>query len=158
MNRDSCVRYIDKSRNFYAAHGYAEPYHWAQHESIPFTAPRKPLAECKLSLVTTAMADAAYVGKNRRLTIGDLSNPPADFFTGDLSWDKEATHTRDRESYFPIRELQRAVGEGRLAGLSEHYYCVPTSYSIRATVERDAPTIVKSCLEDGVDIALLVPL
>jgi len=35
---------------------------------------------------------------------------------------------------------------------------VPTDYSQRRTIEQDAPQILARCREDGVDVALLVPL
>ena len=38
------------------------------------------------------------------------------------------------------------------------FYTVPTDYSKRNTEEVDAPEILRLFREDGVDIALLVPL
>ncbi len=158
MNRADCVRYIDKSRDYYAAQGYEVPYRWAHFDTIPFAGLTKPLSKCSATVITTAMPDPSYVGNRRRLAIGDLGDPPAQLFTGDLAWDREATHTDDRETYFPVRELNRAVDERRLGRLAPRFFCAPTLYGAREIVERDAPAIVKACQDDGVDIALLVPL
>ena len=38
------VSYIDKSREYYLARGYGNPYRWAHHDDAPFTPPAKPLA------------------------------------------------------------------------------------------------------------------
>ncbi len=111
-----------------------------------------------VTIVTTSMPDDSYRKERRRLYIGDLEQPPEQFFTGDLSWDREATHTGDRDSYFPVRELERRIAAGELGRLAPRFYCVPTQYSQRRTIERDAPAIVAACVEDAVDVALLVPL
>ena len=88
MNRDECVRYIDKSRAYYAAHGYERPYRWASYSTTPFSPLKKPLKDCLVSVVTTSMPDASYVNKQRRLAVGDLHKPPLSLFTGDLAWDR----------------------------------------------------------------------
>ena len=48
------VSYIDKSREFYLAKGYGNPYRWASNPDAPFTPLAKPLAESRVALVTTA--------------------------------------------------------------------------------------------------------
>lgn len=152
------VPYIDRSREYYEAQGYDKPYRWAHYDDIPFTALKKPLAESRVTVVTTAMPDDTYRGQQRRLAFGDLRNPPEALYTGELAWDQEATHTNDRESYLPIRLLNAAIDQGRLGSLAEHFYSVPTLYSVRHTLESDAPAIVNDCRENDVDIALLIPL
>ena len=156
-NADS-VNYMERSRNYYAAQGYTEPYHWAHFDDGSFHALGKPLAESIVTVVTTAMPDASYSGRRRRVAVGDLIHPPEHLFTGDLAWDNRATHTDDRETYLPVRQLERLVATGRLGALGPHFYCAPTEYSQRRTIEQDAPAIVTACREDGVDVALLVPL
>ena len=48
------VSYIDRTREFYLAQGYEKPYRWACFDDAPFCPLPKPLAECRLTLVTTA--------------------------------------------------------------------------------------------------------
>ena len=62
------------------------------------------------------------------------------------------------ESFLPIARLREYVTQGRLGSLASRFHGVPTDYSQRATIETDAPQILERCLEDGVDVALLVPL
>jgi hypothetical protein len=50
----SFVSYIDRSREYYAAQGYSQPYAWAHYGDVPLTSLRKPLSECRVGLVTTA--------------------------------------------------------------------------------------------------------
>lgn len=158
MTVDAPVRYMDKSREYYAAHGYEKPYRWAHFDDVPFTRPRVPLSDATLGVVTTSMLDDAHLGRHRRLAEGDLANPPTALYTEDVFWDRDATHTRDRESYFPYAALGTAVDSGRLGRLGPRFFCVPTTYSARKTMEEDAPAIVTGFVEDAVDVALLVPL
>lgn len=149
---------MERSREYYAAHGYDAPYEWAHFDTIPFAGLKKPLSECRVTIVTTSMPDRSYVKGARRLHIGDMDEPPRAFYTGELAWDQDATHTDDVNSYFPAEELARRVDTKEIGELASHFYCVPTLYSHRRTMERDAPAILQSCREDEVDVALLVPL
>lgn len=158
MTNDTPVQYMQRSRDFYAAHGYDKPYKWSHFDDIPFTPLKKDLADSTLTIVTTAMPDPSYHQEHRRLYIGDLQAPPESLFTGGLAWDRDATHTDDPNTYFPVAELRRRIEIGEIGRLSKHFYSVPTLYSQRRTIERDAPAIVASCVEDAVDVALLIPL
>ena len=152
------VRYIDRSRDYYAAQGYEQPYRWAKFDAVPFAPLRRPLGESTLAIVTTAMPDASYTRKARRLAICATAEAPAALYTQEVFWDKEATHTEDLESYFPLAALQALAREARVARIAEHYFCVPTTYSHRKTIEDDAPAVAAQCVRDEVDVALLVPL
>ena len=157
----SFVSYIDKSREFYAAHGYERPYRWASNPEGPeFQLLPAALSQLRLGLVTTAslprlsatpvVAKAPYAQAIRPA--------PQAMFTDDLSWDKEATHTRDTESFLPLARLDALVEQGRVGSLSERFYGVPTDYSQRRTIEQDAPAVLDLMRSDGVEVALLVPL
>jgi hypothetical protein len=160
----SFVSYIDRTREFYAAQGYPEPYVWARHADAPFAPLVKPLASSRVALITTASpwqerapVDGVLRG-GKQVWSGSTSAPPERLFTDDLAWDKEATHTRDVESFLPIRRLQDFAARGRIGGVAPRFHGVPTDYSQRRTREQDAPEILARCREDLVDVALLVPL
>jgi hypothetical protein len=158
------VSYIDRTREYYAAQGYERPYVWARHTDAPFAPLQKPLAQSRVALVTTASpwreaksVDGVLRG-DKQVWSGPTDAPPERLFTDDLSWDKEATHTRDVESFLPIRRVQELAAQGRVAGIAARFHGVPTDYSQRRTIEQDAPQILARCREDGSDVALLVPL
>lgn len=168
------VGYMERTRLYYAAQGYPRAYRWATYDSVPFSPLAKPLTETRLMLVTTAspipegaadsgagaapsaLADTLLAPK--ALARRPVASPPSALFTADLSWDKEATHTDDLGSYFPLAELSRQVASGHLGGLTASYFCVPTEYSQRQTLEVDAPAIAAAAIEEGADAVLLVPL
>jgi hypothetical protein len=158
------VSYIDRTREFYAAQGYERPYQWAQNESAPFAELSKPLADCRAALITTASVfrektvDPGSLRGTKQVWSGETEPPPERLFTDDLSWDKQATHTDDVESFLPITALRGCAESGRIGSMATHFFGVPTDYSQRRTIADDAPEILRRCREDGVDVALLVPL
>ncbi len=158
----SFVSYIDKSREYYAAQGYPAPYQWPYHHEVPFQVLSKPLSACTVGVVTTAFFPQGQEPPgvpgipSKQAYAAPADPPPNAMFTQDLAWDKDATHTDDVETYLPLRRL--AELEGRIGALSKRFYGVPTDYSQRRTRDLDAPAILDWCREDGVDVALLVPL
>ena len=50
---DPPVPYMARTRDYYQALGHA-PYRWAQHDAVPFQPLPRPLAACRVALVTTA--------------------------------------------------------------------------------------------------------
>ena len=152
----SFVSYIDKSRAFYAAHGYERPYAWAHFDEVPFQPLEKPLSQCRVGVVTTA--DKAPRGAPRHEKLFVAPNQEAGSLFTDKSWDKEATHTDDPETYLPLTRLQEFAAQGRIGSISDRFYGAPTDFSQRLTLADDAPQIEQWMREDGVDVALLIPL
>ena len=110
----SHVSYIDKSREYYAAHGYEKAYEWATNDDAPFTELPKPLSECKVGVITTSyfLPDGFVYrvpGDLPRLPYAASRADKAQLNTDHLSWAKDETHTKDPG------ELP-AVGRPRCAG------------------------------------------
>lgn len=159
----SFTSYIDRSREYYAAQGYAKPYAWAHHDDVPFTALNKPLSGCRVGLVTTAgrtpVDGAIGTGAfKRELYAAPADPPPTRLFTNDLFWDKEATHTDDVDSFMPVNRLAEHAAAGLIGSVSPRFYGVPTDYSQGRTTQCAAPQILEWCREDGLDAVLLTAL
>ena len=153
---DEPVRYIERTREYYRALGYAKDYVWAQHDEVPFVRLAKPLSASRIALITTA-SPADFRGI-KQVWSGPVSPPPARLFTANLAWDKESTHTDDRESFLPIEAASKLAAEGVFAGLTARFHGVPTEYSQRKTTEEDAPQVLRRLRDDGADAAILCPL
>lgn len=152
------VSYIDKSREYYAAHGYEQPYRWASYDNVPFVPWSErgiDLANARVSFVTTTFPSAESLPK--RVYAQDASTTPSSMFTRDLSWHKEATHTDDVGTFMPLDVLNQLAGEGRIGSVGPRFYGVPTEYSQRRT-HADAEQIVAWAREDELDAVILVPL
>jgi len=152
------VPYMKRTREFYRAQGYTADYQWAQFDDAPFERLQKPLSDCAVAVITTAMPDTD-LGRSKRQVYSGASFPPPDsMFTDELSWHKTVTHTKDVASFLPLAQLKRCEEDGLIGKLSEQFHSVPTEYSQRNTLENDAPDILARCQKDSVDVAILVPL
>jgi hypothetical protein len=158
----SYVSYIDRSREYYAAQGYTRPYAWPHYDDVPFTPLAKPLAACRVGLVTTAgrpqAGGSGFLLAARELYAEKAEPAPKRMFTADLFWDKEATHTDDVDSFLPVNRLAEYAAGGRIGSASPRFYGVPTDYSQGRTIEQAAPRILEWCREDGLDAVLLAGL
>ncbi|MEZ5558125.1 MAG: glycine/sarcosine/betaine reductase selenoprotein B family protein [Pseudomonadales bacterium] len=152
------VLYMQRSREYYEAQGFERAYRYAHHDTVPFVRLRKPLAACTLGLVTTASTYPRASLEPRKVDSGPTVPAPTRLYTDDLSWDKQATHTDDPNTFCPIEHLQALAAEGVIGRLAPRFHCAPTEYSHRATLEKDAPELHQRLLEDEVDVVLLVPL
>jgi hypothetical protein len=150
------VSYIDKSREYYLARGYGNPYRWARHEDVPFAPLAKPLNRSRVGLITTA----ALPGEKSLMEVyaAPSAPPPVALFTDHRAWHKEATHTRDVESFLPLRSLEEFAAAGRIGATSPRFYGVPTDFSQRRTIDTYAPAAHDLCRADAVDLVLLFPL
>jgi D-proline reductase (dithiol) PrdB len=155
------VRYMERTRAYYRALGYSKDYVWANFDEVPFTQLAKPLREARIGLVTTAQPPklpGSTEPAGRRLWSGPMDPSHPGLNTDNLAWDRESTHTEDRESYLPIKALTGWLQDGLIGSLADRFHGVPTQYSQRATIEVDAPWILERLREDRVDAALLSAL
>jgi D-proline reductase (dithiol) PrdB len=150
------VPYMERTRQYYRALGYAKEYVWARHDDVPFAKLPRKLSKCRVALITTA--SPAGSGGKRQFWSGAIDPAPATLRTSDLAWDKESTHTDDRASFLPIEAAAKLAREGVFAGLAAHFHGVPTDYSQRGTTEDVAPKVLQRLRDDGADAAILCPL
>lgn len=158
---DEPVRYIERTRDYYRALGYTKDYVWSHYDDVPFAHLKGALRDARIGLVTTAHPpDRSNQDSKGIRTVwsGTVEPPPASLNTDNLAWDRESTHTEDRESFMPIAAVRALARDGLVAGLTARFHGVPTEYSHRKTLEVDAPNIHRRLLEDGADAALLCAL
>jgi hypothetical protein len=151
---------MERTRRYYRALGYDNDYTWAHFDEVPFTPLAKPLAEASIGLITTAgPPDLSNRDTKRRKHVWSalVASPPATFDT-DLAWDRESTHTDDRETFLPIHAAHALVAENVIGGVTERFHGAPTDYSHRKTLEEDAPELLRRLREDGAAAALLTAL
>ncbi len=165
---DSAIPYMQRTREYYKAIGYTTPYRWAHHLSAPFTPLAKPLSQSKVALITTAAhfqpgkgdqgPGAAYNGSAKYYV--PFSSDTArehDLRISHIGYDRTHTTATDSGTWFPLHAMRRAVASGRIGGLTKRFHGAPTNRSHRVTIDTDAPEILNRCLEDGADVAVLVP-
>jgi hypothetical protein len=164
---DRPIAYIERTREYYLALGYGNPYVWARYDDVPFQPLKKPLARSRVALVTTA---APYHPDKGDQGPGAPYNAQAKFYSvysGDtgvdhdlriahVAIDRKHTSMEDRGCWFPLPALRRAAAAGRIR-LAPRFHGAPTNRSQERTLSVDAPEILKRCKEDEADAAILVP-
>ncbi len=165
---DAPIPYLQRIRTYYQALGYGAPYEWAHFTEVPFKPLTKPLAQCRLTLITTAAPyqpgkgdqgpGAAYnaVAKFYRVYSADMSGGH-DLRISHIAIDRKHTTAEDQNSYFPLAAMRRSVARGRVGALARHFHGLPTNRSQRTTIDVDCVELVSCCKADGSDAALLVP-
>ena len=165
---DAPIPYMQRTRDYYRAIGYTTPYRWAQYLEAPFTPLRKPLAQARVTMITTAAPyqpgkgdqgpGAAYNGSAKFYVpySGDTSQDH-DLRISHIGYDRTHTTATDSGTWNPLPALRAAVASGRIGALTRRFHGAPTNRSHRVTVETDAPEILRRCQEDGADAAILVP-
>src|SRR6202047_3402519 len=122
---DVPVPYMQRIRDYYQALGYGAPYRWAHYAEVPFQPLKKPLAECRVALITTA---APYQPDKGDQGPGAPYNAAAKFYavySGDTAKDHDLrishvgvdrahTSAEDPGSYFSLPALREAARCGRI--------------------------------------------
>ena len=167
---DAPLPYLQRIHDYYLALGYGAPYVWAAFAELPFQRLRKPLAECRIALVTTAAPykpgagdqgpGAPYnaLAKFYRVYSSAAADegPLPDLRIAHVAIDRQHTWADDLGAYFPLAALRRCVAGGRIGGVAPRFHGAPTQRSQRVTLEQDGPEIVARCIADEADAAILV--
>lgn len=163
---DKPVPYMQRLRDYYLALGYGNPYRWAHYAEVPFTALKKPLAQSRLALITTAAPHKEGAGDQGP---GAPYNAAAKFYsvysasTGEdrflgishLGYHREFSTAEDANSFFPLPALRKAADEGRIGGLTPRFYGTPTNRSQATTIEQDCADLLALLREDEADAAVI---
>jgi D-proline reductase (dithiol) PrdB len=164
---DVPVAYMQRTRQWYLALGYDNPYRWAHYIDVPFAPLAKPLREAVVGLITTAAPfdpdkgdqgpGAAY---NARAKFYEVYSGDAalehDVRIAHVAIDRQHTDMTDSGSWFPLPSLRTFAEQGIIGALAPRFHGAPTNRSQRHTLAVDCPEILKRCREDGVDAMVLV--
>jgi glycine/sarcosine/betaine reductase selenoprotein B len=165
---DAPIPYMARTREYYAAIGYTTPYRWAHFVGAPFQPLRKPLAQSRVTIITTAVPfdpakgdqgpGAKYNGSAKFHSVydGDTS-AQHDLRISHVAYDRTHTSAEDSGTWFPLPELRSLARQGRIGEIAPRFFGAPTNRSHRVTIETDAPEILARCRADDVDAAVLVP-
>lgn len=165
---DVPVPYMKRTRDWYLALGYDNPYVYAHYLDVPFSPLSKPLSESTITIITTA---APFQPDKGPQGPGAPYNAAAKFYSvysGDtvvdhdlrvshVGIDRKHTSMEDSNCWFPLPLLREFADRGRIGRVASRFHGAPTNRSQRHTIEVDCPEILRRCQEDQVDAALLVP-
>ncbi len=165
---DNAIPYMQRTRSYYLALGYDNPYVWAHYSNVPFTPLKKPLKASTLALITTAVP---YDPSRGDQGPGAPYNAQAKFYEpyaipttidpdlriAHVGIDRKHANLSEMACWFPLNAARQAVAEQRIRKLADRFYGLPTNRSQRHTIENDAPRILQMCQADGVDVVVLIP-
>ncbi|HZT88876.1 MAG TPA: glycine/sarcosine/betaine reductase selenoprotein B family protein [Stellaceae bacterium] len=164
---DVPIPYMRRISSYYQGLGYGAPYRWAHYAEVPFAPLRRPLAQSRVALITTAAPyrpeagdqgpGAAYnaAGKFFNVYSGDTA-VDHDLRIAHIAYDRDHTTAEDSNTWFPLPQLRRMAQQGRIGELAPRFHGAPTNRSQRVTLDQDCPELLERCRQDGVDAAVLV--
>src|SRR5881296_2821212 len=138
--RDRPIAYTQRTRDWYLALGYGNPYVWAHYTDAPFHPLKKPLARSRVALVTTAAPyqpdkgdqgpGAAYNAASKFYTVfsGD-SREDHDLRIAHLGYDRTHTSADDTNTWFPLPQLRRLAETGWIGEVAPRIHGAPTNRS-----------------------------
>ena len=120
---DAPIPYLQRIRDYYQGLGYGAPYRWAHYAEVPFQRLGKPLAECRVALITTA---APYQPDKGDQGPGASYNAAAKFYqvySGDaaidhdlrishVAYDRGAYDRRRQQHLVPVAAIAAYGGVG----------------------------------------------
>jgi len=147
---------------------FLKTYRWRRIDPLPWTPLRKPLAQCRVALVTSAAFSLPGQPRfDETMKGGDSSfrEIPADVDVSTLVenhpselFDHEAMH-QDPNLVFPVDRLRELVEQGRIGSVAPRHLSFMGSITAPGRlVQEHAPRAARLLAHDGVDVALLVPV
>lgn len=158
------IAYVKRLNAHYQSQGF-KPYQWSVYESAPLSALAKPLARCRVALLTSggiSHRDARPFNPQAR---NDLRlDPIAADTRGELLVinDDYYIHRdadRDVNCIFPIDRLRELAVEGVIGAVAPTHYSgfMGRIYTRDAVINEAAPAFARRLLAEEVDAAALVP-
>ena len=133
------------------------------NETAPFRLPAKPLAGCRLAIVTTA---GVHVRGDRLFTPGDQTyrviaadTPTVDIIQSHTSigFDRVAI-MRDLNISYPVDRLRELAGRGELGGLGPNGYSFMGALRDATRLQKETgPEVGRRLRDEGADVALITP-
>jgi D-proline reductase (dithiol) PrdB len=133
------------------------------NDGAPFVVPGKPLAACRLAIVTTAglhrRDDRPFGPGEQTVRVIAADTPASEIVQShtSLGFDRVPI-MRDLNVTFPVDRLRELVARGELGGIGANNYSVMGA--LRDTVRLEAetgPEIGRRLRDEGVDAVLITP-
>jgi D-proline reductase (dithiol) PrdB len=158
------IRYVARLGEYYRSQGFP-PYDWTVNQAAPLTPLVKPLAQCRVSMLTAggvSRCAAAPWNPNARndLRLDEITGdaPSDDFQIHDAYYD-HGDAERDLNCLFPIDRLRELASDGVIRDVAPRIWSgfMGRIYKRRAVIEEAAPALAAKLREDAVDLFILVP-
>lgn len=147
---------------------FLRAYRWRRIDPVPFTRLEKPLAECRVALVSSAalvLPEQARFDESVRGGDPSFREIPDDVDMARLvdthrsqSYDHAGVQS-DPNLALPIERLHELAARGRIGSVNRRHLSFMGSITAPGRlVKHTAPEAVRRLVDDQVDVALLVPV
>lgn len=154
------VRYIEQVRQHYADQ---PPYQWSTYETSPLAPLPKPLARCRIALLSSC-----GIYREDQAPFDDVKNDltwreiPTDVDPADLRvshFSKNAKAVTDVNTVFPFQRLSELAAEGVIGELASPAFTFMGRIFTRTRLHKEmAPALLERLRALAVNAALLVPV
>jgi D-proline reductase (dithiol) PrdB len=133
------------------------------NDAAPFVVPGRPLAACRLAIVTTAgvhrRGDRLFGPGDQSYRVIPSDTPAAEIVQSHTSIGFDRVPImRDLNISFPIDRVRELHARGELGGLAPSHYSFMGALRDTARVESETgPEVGRRLGEEGVDVALVTP-
>jgi D-proline reductase (dithiol) PrdB len=158
------VRYVEILNRRYASQGFP-PYQWTVNTTAPLTRMKKPLRDCRVSMLTSGgvsrCSTAAWnpnAKNDLRLDEIAADAPTSDFQIHDSYYDHRDAD-RDLNCIFPLDRLRELEAEHVIGAVAPRMWSgfMGRIYTRSKVVNESAPALARELERDRVDLFLLVP-
>jgi D-proline reductase (dithiol) PrdB len=147
---------------------FLKAYPWRRIDPVPWVPVHKPLAACRLALVSSAgfiLPEQEPFDASRRGGDPSFREIPSHVDVTrlvDTHRSESFDHTglrRDPNVAFPLDRVRELAEAGRIGAVNRrHLSCMGSITAPGRLMQRTAPEAARWLVEDGVDIALLIPV
>ncbi len=133
------------------------------NDTAPFSVLAKPLAVCRLAIVTTAglhrRGDRLFGPGDQTYRVIPSDTPTVDIVQShtSLGFDRTAI-MRELNISFPIDRVRELVARGELEGLAPNFYSFMGAQRDAVRIDRETgPEVGRRLRDEGADVALITP-
>jgi len=158
----------DISEFSFAIRLFLKAYPWRRIDPVPWSPLRKPLAQCKVALLSSA----GFVMPGQEPFDHDIKGGDTSYreIPGDVDptqliethrsevFDHAGLHA-DANLGFPFDRMRELVARGRIGSLNHRHFSFMGSITAPGRlIQETAPHIAQALADDGVDVAFVVPV
>ena len=160
----TAIRYVDRLNIRYRSQGFPA-YDWTVNTSAPLTPMTKPLAGCRISMLTSGgvsrcAAPSWNPSARNDLRLDEVAHdaPSGDFQIHDDYYDHRAAD-QDINCVFPIDRLRELAREGVVRDVAARLWSgfMGRIYKRSTVINDTAPALFQELRKDQVDLFVLVP-
>jgi D-proline reductase (dithiol) PrdB len=133
------------------------------NDTAPFVRPPRPLAACRLAIVTTAglhrRSDRPFAPADPGYRVIPTGTPAADIVQShtSLGFDRVPI-MRDLNITFPVDRIGELLARGELGGAAPNHYSFMGAQRELGRLERETgPEVGRRLRDEGVELALITP-